>query len=259
MPKSRPSFQQTQGAFAAHIRHPQLHQAPEHIEDRRLEIYRNLFFNNIESFLASGFPILKSLMVGNKGGEENWTNMVRDFIHRHQSHSPYFLQISEEFLAYLQQEYQPRPNDPGFMLELAHYEWVELALDVSTAEIPTDIQQQGNVLDDHPIPSPTAWRFIYQYPVHRIGSEFQPQEPGPEVTALIVYRSTALQIGFMESNPVTLRLLEILESEQISGRAAIIKLATEIEHPEPGKLFEFGTDLLLELKNQEIICGFRRI
>ena len=108
MPKSRPSFQQTQGAFAAHIRHPQLHQAPEHIEDRRLEIYRNLFFNNIESFLASGFPILKSLMVGNKGGEENWTNMVRDFIHRHQSHSPYFLQISEEFLAYLQQEYQPQ-------------------------------------------------------------------------------------------------------------------------------------------------------
>jgi hypothetical protein len=96
MPERRPSFQQTQADFAAHIRHPQQHPAPAHIEDRRLEIYRNLFYNNIESFLASGFPILKSLI-----NKDNWAAMVRDFMHRHQSHSPYFLQIGEEFLAYL--------------------------------------------------------------------------------------------------------------------------------------------------------------
>jgi hypothetical protein len=254
MPERRPSFQQTQADFAAHIRHPQQHPAPAHIEDRRLEIYRNLFYNNIESFLASGFPILKSLI-----NKDNWAAMVRDFMHRHQSHSPYFLQIGEGFLAYLQNEYQPGLNDPGFMLELAHYEWVELALDVSSAEIPTNIQQQGNVLDDHPMPSPTAWRFIYQYPVHLIGPEFQPAEPGPEATALIIYRNIELHIGFMESNPVTLRLLDILETEQISGRAAIVKLATEIEHPEPEKLLEFGEDLLLTLKDQEIICGFHPV
>jgi hypothetical protein len=254
MPEPRFSFQQTQADFAAHIRHPQQHPAPAHIEERRLEIYRNLFYNNIESFLASGFPILKSLL-----NKDKWAAMVRDFMHRHQSHSPYFLQISEEFLAYLQNEYKPGPNDPRFMLELAHYEWVELALDVSSAEIPTQIQQQGNVLDDHPISSPTAWRFIYQYPVHLIGHEFQPREPGPEVTALIIYRNTELQIGFMESNPITLRLLDILETEQISGRAAIVKLAAEIEHPEPEKLLEFGAELLQVLKAQEIICGFRSV
>ena len=142
---------------------------------------------------------------------------------------------------------------------MAHSEGFELALDVSSAEIPTNIQQQGNVLDDHPMPSPTAWRFIYQYPVHLIGPEFQPAEPGPEATALIIYRNIELQIGFMESNPVTLRLLDILETEQISGRAAIVKLATEIEHPEPEKLLEFGEDLLLTLKGQEIICGFHPV
>ena len=79
------------------------------------------------------------------------------------------------------------------------------------------------------------------------------------MTALIIYRNTELQIGFMESNPVTLRLLDILETEQISGRATIVKLAAEIEHPELEKLLEFGADLLLTLKDQEIICGFRPI
>jgi len=41
-----------------------------------------------------------------------------------------------------------------------------------------------------------------------------------------------------------------------SCRATIVKLATEIEHPEPQKLLELGADLLPALKNQEMICGF---
>lgn len=58
----RQSFQDTQLEFAAHLRHPQLNKAPDNIENRRLAIYRKLFFNNIEGFLASGFPILKSII-----------------------------------------------------------------------------------------------------------------------------------------------------------------------------------------------------
>ena len=252
MPERRPSFQQTQADFAAHIRHPQQHPAPAHIEDRRLEIYRNLFYNNIESFLASGFPILKSLI-----NKDNWAAMVRDFMHRHQSHSPYFLQIGEEFLAYLQNEYQPGLNDPGFMLELAHYEWVELALDISTIDIPNNLQPQANILDDIPQLSPTAWRFTYQYPVHRIGPQYQPAAGQIEPTSLIVYRTRALKIGFMETNPITLRLLDIIESQQCSGRQAIVKLAEEINHPEPDSLVEFGAEIISQLYNKDIISGFR--
>jgi hypothetical protein len=44
-----------------------------------------------------------------------------------------------------------------------------------------------------------------------------------------------------------------------SCRATIVKLATEIEHPEPQKLLELGADLLPALKNQEMICGFRPV
>ena len=127
------SFQDSQIAFAAHIRHPELHEAPADLEDRRLAIYRDLFYNNIEGFLASGFPVLRSIL-----GDSLWHRMVRDFIHSHQSHSPYFLQISEEFLGYLKDERQVQASDPAFMLELAHYEWVELALDVSTLKIPEE-------------------------------------------------------------------------------------------------------------------------
>lgn len=250
--KQHHNCHETQLQFAAHIRHPQQNPAPADIEDRRLAIYRNLFYNNIESFLASGFPVLKSIIE-----EAHWHSMVRDFIHRHQSHSPLFLKISEEFLSYLQTERTADARDPEFMLELAHYEWVELALDISTIDIPNNLQPQANMLDDIPQLSPTAWRFTYQYPVHRIGPQYQPAAGQIEPTSLIVYRTRALQIGFMETNPITLRLLDIIESQQCSGRQAIVKLAEEINHPEPDSLVEFGAEIISQLYNKDIISGFR--
>ena len=247
-------FRDTQLAFAAHIRHPKQNPPPVGIEDRRLAIYRDLFYNNIESFLASGFPVLKSILVAT-----HWHAMVRDFIHRHQSHSPYFLDISKEFLSYLQTERQTQPDDPDFMLELAHYEWVELALDISTLEIPAKRAPVGNLIDNIPLISPTAWRFVYQYPVHKLGPSYQPAASQAETAALIIYRNRDLHIGFMESNVLTIRLLDIIEPQQCSGREAIVKLAREIDHLEPDNLVEFGADILWQLYHREIISGFQPI
>ena len=244
-------FRDTQLQFAAHIRHPEQNPPPPDIEDRRLAIYRDLFYNNIQSFLASGFPVLKSILE-----QAHWHSMVRDFIYRHQSHSPYFLKISEEFLSYLQTERIASQEDPGFMLELAHYEWVELALDISNLEMPANSAPQGNIIDNIPQISPTAWRFNYRYPVHKIGPQYQPTAEQAEPVALIVYRNRDLQIGFMESNPITLRLLDIIQSQQCSGRQAIAQLAKEINHPQPESLVEFGAHILSKLYSSEIISGF---
>ena len=50
-----------QKSFAAHIRDPQRVAAPEGVEDRRMEIYRDLFFNNIKNFISGNFPVLRTL------------------------------------------------------------------------------------------------------------------------------------------------------------------------------------------------------
>ena len=57
----RPEFQEKQYAFAAHIRDPEHVAAPEGVEDRRMAIYRELFFNNLKNLLSSTFPLLKKL------------------------------------------------------------------------------------------------------------------------------------------------------------------------------------------------------
>ena len=63
----KPAFQELQYAFAAHIRDPESNAAPEGIEDRRLAVYRELFYNNVQSLLTSTFPVLR----------ERWWAMAR--------------------------------------------------------------------------------------------------------------------------------------------------------------------------------------
>ena len=241
------SFENTQRQLADYLREPETRKPVEGVESRRLKIYEDLIFKNIEGFLSGGFPILKSLY-----SEDEWLQLVRLFIVNHQAHTPYFLKISEEFLQFLQEQFEPRDCDPGFMLELAHYEWVELALDVSTESFP-DGRETDNLLEEKPTVSPLAWTLSYQYPVHRLGPEFRPDTPPELPTFLIVYRNRDDRVSFMESNAMTVRLLSLLGEGDCTGREALLQLAEESQHPDPQTLVQMGAELLANLKSSQII------
>ena len=55
----------------------------------------------------------------------------------HRCRTPYFSQLGEEFIGWLQDGYRAEEGDPPFLLELAHYEWVELALSLAEAPVET--------------------------------------------------------------------------------------------------------------------------
>ncbi|WGL16375.1 putative DNA-binding domain-containing protein [Microbulbifer bruguierae] len=255
------AFLRVQNEFAAHLRNPEQVVAPADVEDRRLGIYRDLIYNNIESFIASGFPVLRSIY-----SDDRWHEMVRDFVARHASQSPYFLQISEEFLHYLQNERstaEGSTQDPPFLLELAHYEWVELVLDVSDDEIPGEMVREyldEQLLDWVPVMSPLAWNLTYQFPVHRLGPTYQPDDLPQTPTFLVVYRNRADTVGFLEANAVTSHLLQLIESAgdgPQSGRQLLLQLAADIQHPAPEQLLDFGVELLRKLLSLHILAGYR--
>ncbi|MGZ8218577.1 HvfC family RiPP maturation protein [Methylomagnum sp.] len=250
MADTLPGFQRTQFEFAAYIRDPHRHPVPPGVAPVRMDTYRELFFNNIESFIATGFPVLKSILVG-----ERWLALVQDFYARHRCKTPLFVQIAEEFLAYLQAERGDRPEDPAFLLELAHYEWVELALAVGEAEVP----QPDAALIADPLPhtirlSELAWPLAYHFPVHKIGPDFQPAEPPGQPTFLLVYRDCEDVVRFMELNPVTYRLLELLEaSGPLPARDCLSRIAEELRHPDPGAVVGFGAEILRGLAERGVI------
>lgn len=246
-----PSFQQAQYQFTRHLRDPDQNPAPGAIEDRRMGIYRDLIYNNIESFIRGAFPILRSIM-----NAESWHRMVRHFVATHQSHTPYFLEISQEFLQYLMQEHIAREDDPAFMLELAHYEWVELALDVSTETVPDAQITAVSTLDGRPQISPLVWCLSYRFPVHRVGPEYQPTEPPDTPSFLVVYRNRMDEVKFLEANAVTMRLLQLLQANNtLTGREVLHMIATELQHPDPVQLEKDGELLIEQLLSQDIIAN----
>lgn len=212
-------FKETQLSFSAHIRNPEIYPLPHDIEKRRMDIYVGLFYRNIKTFIDSAFPVFKSCL-----NTKVWGDLVRQFVHLHSSESPYFLEISQEFLTFL--EVRGLEGLPAFALELAHYEWVELALDVAEAEV-TQTHLGGN----QPLPnklqtSPVALPLVYGYAVHKIGSDHQPTEPQVDRCCLIAYRQADYEIKFMESNLLTHRLLSLVDEYEVSQ--AIVHLYDEL-------------------------------
>ena len=198
------SFIDVQNAFMAHIRDPENVKKPHDVTEERMTVYKELFFNNVEGFVSSAFPVLKSLYC-----ESHWLMLVRNFFINHNCSSPYFLDISAEFLAFLQHEYTMQETDPLFMLELAHYEWVELDVSVCFED---ELQKPLTKVDNQPLYlSNTARNLSYQYPVHQISDDFQPSEPSEQPNYFVVYRDEEDEVGFIASNPMTAILLEQLD------------------------------------------------
>ncbi len=240
-------WQLAQLALARHLRDPLQQPPPGTVEPRRIAVYRELVYNAIEGFLSGGFPVLRSLYAA-----EDWNTLVRGFIKCHRCTTPYFLEISQEFITHLAEEYQPGPHDPPFMAELAHYEWVELALDVAEAEAPP-MPTDPDPLAQIPVLSEVAWLLSYVYPVHRIGPGFRPDAPD-EPTFLAVYRGRDDAVGFMALNAATARLLELIRDnrEGATGAALLQQLALELQM-DPDLVLRFGVGLLDEFLVKAII------
>jgi hypothetical protein len=125
------------------------------------------------------------------------------------------------------QDYQWQAGDPPYLAELAHYEWVEMALDISQDELP-DAVPVADVLAAVVYLSPLAWSLRYRFPVHCIGPRFKPTEAA-EPTYLVVYRDREDKVGFMELNVTTARLLEKVRDNQADTAGALLHgLAAEL-------------------------------
>lgn len=249
-----PDFRELQRDFARHLRDPLRQPAIAAIEPRRMAIYRELFFNNVDGFLRRFFPVLHSLY-----SEEDWLGLVRSFYSRHSAETPYFLKIAEEFLKFVESEFEPRPCDPDFLLELAHYEWLELALDVSEREIPaTGFEAAGDLMEGIPLASPLAELVHYRWPVQRVSATAA--WPAEEATYLLVYRDRRDVVRFQELNGASARLFALIRelsgSEQpFTGIQLATRLAAEMQHPQVDAVIAGARQVLTEWLAREVILG----
>ncbi len=245
---NKPSFKQAQVDFASHIRDPKSNQIPDHIEARRMDIYRNLFINSISGLLSGSFPVIRSLYT-----DDAWEQLVRQYFKKEHNKTPHFPEIPREFVEFLKQ-HEVDPLRP-FLYELAHYEWIELHLEKHTVEINKDHSMtERQLLDETPVVSPLVKIQAYQYPVHQIKTEFQPIEPAAQPLFMLIWRDGDYQVHFAELNPFSALLLEtLINNSTQTGDQILRSLAEQNNQPNIDQFIAFGHQAMTKWLQQDII------
>ena len=245
------SFELTQRRFTQHLRDPEGVAAPTDVPAARMEVYRELVYTNIERMISNLFPILRKITA-----DEPWFALVRDFFQHHSCRAGIFTKIPQEFLQFLEQG-RNLTQDPPFIRELAHYEWVEYAATIDPREVDfSGVNPDGDLLAGVPVLNPIAWFLSYRYPVQKISPTFQPTTPPAELTYLVVCRDTQDKVGFMDLNPVSARLLELIQQANgITSLGLLERIALELGHPNPEVVVAGGVEILTRLRARDVLLG----
>jgi len=241
-------LREQQFALAQHVRDPERNAPPPGIDERRLAIYRDLFFNSIDGLLAGNFPVIRQTL-----DDARWRSLVREFYAGYRCTTPLFTEIGREFVRFL----ELRDEDPQapWLHELAHYEWVELALQIAEDALPVHVAA-GDLLEGQPVVSPHAWALAYRWPVQQVGPGFQPTSPPEAPTLLLVRRDAAGDVHFSALSPLVYRLLALLgEGTHASGREALRDLAVEAGASDVEAFTQDGAAMLERLRGERVLLG----
>ncbi|BDM63937.1 DUF2063 domain-containing protein [Shewanella sp. NFH-SH190041] len=238
---------QLQQQFIDRIKDPN-QPLPADTDARHMQIYQDLFFNNMEGFVASAFPVLKTLY-----REAEWLALIRDFFIHHDCSSPIFADIAAEFLSYLNSRGATLQQQRPFILELAHYEHLELV--VSIAQDDEGLSVTPLLQDsDNLVLAPSAKLAQYHFEVQRICVDFQPQEAAQSPQFFCVYRDLADDVQFLALVPMTAMVLAYLADHPGMTLSQIQQWALTQFDSLPDTVINQGiVDLLTQLAQKGIV------
>lgn len=246
------SLAQHQKAMTSYLRDPEQVAAPQQLDARRVGVYRDLVFNNVESQLSTSFPVIHSVL-----SEEHWHALVREFLRDYRAQTPYFSQLSAEFVDFLShrsshaKDENEALNTPDFLLELAHYERVELdlfMLDREPSSHLPELATEERLLTSAITLCNVALPLVYHYPVHQISPDFQPSEPPAQPTCLLLFQDDQEEVRFFELQPLAYHLvIKLAENQHSTGYDLLTELAESLQLPTTEQFYEQGAGLLKQL------------
>ncbi len=208
----------------------------ENFPQERLNIYKSLIFNNIEDTCAKAFPITKHIL------NENWNNLIKNFIKEENLSSPYLQDVPFEFFNFCK-------NFEGledFITELMFYELIEL--EVFNKDIPL-------------VKANFSWNYVYRlsetailkefsYPVHKlneIGIENLKRLKGN--FPLIIYLNPKnFDVEYLEITKFLFEILEKINEDSLKNIVNTVCSKNKISFEEVKPPLEKFFKLLIDRK-----------
>ena len=191
-------FQTLQQQFCEWIRDPDL-EIPQELPVERMQIYRDLLFNNVSSFIDLVYPVARAMLP-----ELKWQQVLSEFFQKAKCRSPLYNDISLEFREYLTDQRHPILQEYPWLAELLQFEWLELYLD--TVEIEDVVLHENYAWQL----STQVWVLVYQYPVYRWTTLTTQEQVELSPSAVMVWRDEQDRVRIEQLSPLFAMLIEQL-------------------------------------------------
>ncbi|MEC7120896.1 MAG: putative DNA-binding domain-containing protein [Pseudomonadota bacterium] len=206
-------FQQAQRTFCDWVRQPDLAPPPVDVALPRLQVYRELLFNNVCSFIDLVYPIARSVLP-----PQTWQQLCEQFFAQARCESPLYLDISLQFREYLSEVQHPVLQTYPWLAELLQVEWMELHVDLDEHAWPDQQQLElARVQADSVHVTDAVWRLsvpiwvlAYQWPVYRWRVGELVSAVNPEPSCVVVWRDCQDQMQLAVVSPIAAALLELV-------------------------------------------------
>lgn len=200
-------FVSLQRQFAAYVR------GKNKIYDsnKRASLYKGLLFGNINEILRSTFPLIVKIL-----SATTWERLIADFIHDHKAITPLFYEIPAEFLDYLWHGRSIIKNDPEWLKEVAHFDWIEIFLETNNERndeglVPINKIESNDII----CTSCNAILLTYKYAVHHLLQATEKIDKLPrQDTYLLAYRDSNLIVNFFPIDILAARLFTLLQQNK---------------------------------------------
>lgn len=197
------SFQATQQQFCNWIRFPET-ELPKTFSAQRMQIYRDLLFNNVCSFIDLVYPIAGAMLP-----KLQWQKLLAEFFRNEKCQSPFYNDISLQFREYLIDCNHPSLQEYPWLVELLQFEWLELYLDTVEIEKTTVTQQSEWQLTTQ------VWVLVYQYPVYEWLSTMTISQVESMPSAIMVWRNDQHNICVERLSPLFAMLIEQINQKEL--------------------------------------------
>lgn len=220
------------------------------INKQNIGQYRRLVFNIMEDMLESAYPITRNFL-----SDDEWRNLVHDFVVNHPCQSPQVWYMPGEFEQYFAGIKHPLQQKYPFINDLLKFEWLEVELFMmQDQEMPLAVE--GNINKDCLVLNPEHKILSLSYPVHfknpnKISANDHRQY------FLLGYRNRQGHIQFTDLAPALLFMLESLKQQP----KTIKQLLKEFQQVHNIHITGNDQETILvffqELHKQELILGFQ--
>lgn len=196
----RKETEDIQGELAAYCKDGELRPV-EGARTERLHHYRRLIYNIIDDALENAYPIAKSKMQ-----QEQWREMVDDFIAEHKCQHPQLFRMPGEFVDFVLDQGYAQSFGIPYLNDLLLFEWVEVEVHTMADQLIPEANLNGNFTHEPLVFLPYIKLVHLHYPIHHLNAVNILEHEGDYF--LLVYRQENGTVQYVELNELTYTILD---------------------------------------------------